>query len=144
MGRTGGGVFNTLTRSGTNDLHGTGLFQMRPGWGQTNNYFSEAAGLPKPDSPDYLGGGGVGGALVRNRTFFWFASENYHDVQTRNASVTMPTRASGRGLLAVDQCVGTTGAHLRPADRAAVRRQHHPDQSPERGRHRDVDVPALR
>ena len=78
-------------------LRGTGFFQTRPGWGQTNNYFSEKAGLPKPDSPYYLGGGGVGGPIVRNRTFFWFASENYHDVQTRNASVTMPTARERRG-----------------------------------------------
>jgi len=97
MGRTGGGVFNTTLKSGTNSMHGTGFFQMRPIWGQTNNYFSEKAGLAKPDSPYYLGGGGVGGAIVRNRTFFWFASENYHDVQTRNASVTMPTALERAG-----------------------------------------------
>ena len=97
MGRTGGGVFNTTLKSGANELHGTGFFQTRPLWGQTNNYFSEKAGLPKPDSPYYLGGGGVGGAIVRNRTFFWFASENYHDVQTRNASVTVPTSLERQG-----------------------------------------------
>ena len=97
MGRTGGGVFNTTLKSGANELHGTGFFQTRPLWGQTNNYFSEKAGLPKPNSPYYLGGGGVGGAIVRNRTFFWFASENYHDVQTRNASVTMPTSLERKG-----------------------------------------------
>ena len=97
MGRTGGGVFNTTLKSGANELHGTGFFQTRPLWGQTNNYFSEKAGLPKPNSPYYLGGGGVGGAIVRNRTFFWFASENYHDVQTRNASVTMPTSLEREG-----------------------------------------------
>jgi hypothetical protein len=97
MGRTGGGVFNTTLKSGANELHGTGFVQTRPLWGQTNNYFSEKAGLPKPNSPYYLGGGGVGGAIVRNRTFFWFASENYHDVQTRNASVTMPTSLERQG-----------------------------------------------
>jgi trimeric autotransporter adhesin len=97
MGRTGGGVFNTTLKSGANEMHGTAFFQTRPQWGQTNNYFSEKAGLPKPQSPYYLGGGGVGGAILRNRTFFWFASENYHDVQTRNASLTMPTTLERQG-----------------------------------------------
>ncbi|MEO7270700.1 MAG: TonB-dependent receptor, partial [Vicinamibacterales bacterium] len=97
MGRTGGGVFNTTLRSGSNLLRGTAFGQTRPGWGQTNNYFSEKAGIPKPNSPYYLGGGAVGGPLVKNRTFFWFATESYHDVQTRNASVTMPTTAERRG-----------------------------------------------
>lgn len=97
MGRTGGGVFNTTLRAGTNTFRGTGFFQTRPVWGQTNNYFSEIAGQPKPDATYYLGGGGLGGPIAKNRTFFWFASENYSDVQTRNASELMPTTAMRNG-----------------------------------------------
>src|SRR6478735_6723000 len=72
MGRTGGGVFNLTAKSGTNNFHGTGFYQTRPIWGQTNNYFSQiasdvaaakgdsvtAAKNAKPNSPYYLGGGG--------------------------------------------------------------------------------------
>ena len=54
-------------------------------------------GSAKPDSPYYLGGGAIGGPVLRNRTFFWFSTESYHDVQTRNASVTMPTALERRG-----------------------------------------------
>ena len=97
MGRTGGGTFNTTLKSGTNNLRGTGFFQVRPIWGQTNNYFSEIASRPKPESPYYLGGGAVGGPIVSNRTFFWFSTEMYHDIQTRNVSVTMPTTAMRNG-----------------------------------------------
>ena len=97
MGRTGGGVFNTTLKSGTNSLRGTGFFQIRPIWGQTNNYFSDIANIPKPNSPYYLGGGAVGGPIVSNRTFFWFSTESYHDVQTRNISVLMPTDAMRNG-----------------------------------------------
>lgn len=70
MGRTGGGVFNTTLKSGTNSFRGNGFFQVRPIWGQTNNYFSEKAGRPKPESPYRLAGGAVGGPIVKNRTFF--------------------------------------------------------------------------
>ena len=97
MGRTGGGVFNTTMRSGTNTLRGTGFFQTRPLWGQVNNYFSELAGRPKPDSVYYLGGGGIGGPIVRNKTFFFVAAENYHDVQSRSVSTAFPTAAERRG-----------------------------------------------
>jgi len=97
MGRTGGGVFNTTLRSGTNTWRGTAFYQTRPIWGQSNNYFSEIAGLAKPESPYYLGGGGVGGPIVKDKTFFWFAAENYTDVQTRNASDIMPTAAMRAG-----------------------------------------------
>src|SRR3989475_2003012 len=97
MGRTGGGVFNTTLKTGSNSFHGTGFFQTRPIWGQTNNFFSQKAGIPKPSSPYYLGGGGVGGPIIKNRTFFWFAAEDYHDVQTRSVSVIMPTAAQRAG-----------------------------------------------
>ena len=97
MGRTGGGVFNTTLKSGTNDYRGSAFFQTRPIWGQWNNYFGEKAGRPKPDSPYYLGGGAFGGPVLRNRTFFWFATESYHDVQTRNVSTLFPTAAMRRG-----------------------------------------------
>jgi trimeric autotransporter adhesin len=111
MGRTGGGVFNLTAKSGTNNYHGTGFFQTRPIWGQTNNYFSQIASdvaaargdtvvatrNAKPNSPYYLGGGGFGGPIVKDRTFFWFSSENYHDVQTRNSAARMPTQAERNG-----------------------------------------------
>ena len=41
MGRTGGGVFNTTLKSGTNRFRGTAFFQTRPVWGAANNYFSQ-------------------------------------------------------------------------------------------------------
>lgn len=97
MGRTGGGVFNTTLRSGTNTFRGTGFLQTRPVWGQVNNYFSEKAGVPKPESVYYLGGGGFGGPIIRNKTFFWVAAENYHDIQSRNVSTTFPTAAERTG-----------------------------------------------
>ena len=37
MGRTGGGVFNSTLKSGTNTFRGTAFFQTRPLWGQENN-----------------------------------------------------------------------------------------------------------
>src|SRR5437867_3643210 len=97
MGRTGGGVFNTTLKSGSNSFHGTGFFQTRPIWAEKNNFFSQKAGIPKPNNPYYLGGGGFGGPIIKNRTFFWFAAEDYHDVQTRNLSVIFPTAAERGG-----------------------------------------------
>jgi trimeric autotransporter adhesin len=97
MGRTGGGVFNTTLKSGTNRFQGTAFFQVRPIWGQTNNFFSEKAGIAKPNSPYYLGGAAFGGPIKKDRTFFWFSTESYHDVQTRNSSILMPSAAERGG-----------------------------------------------
>ena len=110
MGRTGGGVYNTTLKSGSNSFHGAGFFQSRPVWAQKNNYFSEVAGIPNAAGPYYLGGGAVGGPIVKDRTFFWFANEDYHDISTRNTGVTMPTAAERAGDFS--NLVTTTGAKV--------------------------------
>ncbi|PYR04179.1 MAG: TonB-dependent receptor, partial [Acidobacteria bacterium] len=110
MGRTGGGVFNTTLRSGTNSYRGSAFFQTRPVWGAANNYFaqkalencsgSDASCLSKNAKPAqvyYLGGGGIGGPIVKDKTFFFFSSENYHDISTRNGSLLLPTAAERNG-----------------------------------------------
>ena len=96
-GRTGGGTFNVATRSGGNDWHGSGFYQTRPKWGSANNYFSEKAGVPKPDTYYHLGGGGFGGPVKRNRTFFWYAMEGYGSNTTRNGSNRLPTAREKAG-----------------------------------------------
>jgi hypothetical protein len=104
MGRTGGGVFNATLKSGTNTFRGAAFFQFRPVWGAANNYFSQKAfatnGDPKNAKPEtvyYMPGGGVGGPIRKNRTFFWISVEDYHDLSTRNISTTFPTAAERRG-----------------------------------------------
>src|SRR3954468_9121524 len=111
MGRTGGGVFNTTLKSGTNRFSGSAFYQTRPLWASKNNYFTEktrqkaiadgnstlAALSAKPPSVYYLPGGGFGGPIKKDRTFFWFSTEDYHDVSTRNVSVTFPTAAERGG-----------------------------------------------
>ena len=120
MGRTGGGVFNTTLRSGTNAFHGTTFFQTRPVWGAANNYFSQKAlesCAPgdascialnrKQDTSWYTPGAGLGGPIVKNRTFFWFATEDYHNISTRNSpGIVLPTQAERSG----DFSATTSGA----------------------------------
>ncbi|MGD9906876.1 MAG: carboxypeptidase regulatory-like domain-containing protein, partial [Vicinamibacterales bacterium] len=96
-GRTGGGIFNTATRSGTNSWRGSGFYQNRPKWGASNNYFSEKSGIPLPDTYYHLAGGGFGGPLLRNRTFFWIAGEGYGSNTTRNGQERLPTAREKAG-----------------------------------------------
>ena len=86
-GRTGGGIFNIATKSGGNDWHGSGFYQTRPRWGTANNFFSELAGQPLPETYFHLGGGGVGGPIIKNRTFFWSSVEGYGSNTTRNGAI---------------------------------------------------------
>lgn len=96
-GRTGGGTFNIATKSGTNTWRASGFYQNRPRWGSANNFFSERRGIPKPDTYYHLGGGGFGGPIVRNRTFFWYAQEGYGSNTTRNGAIRFPTSRERNG-----------------------------------------------
>ena len=111
MGRTGGGVFNTTLKSGTNSWRGTAFFQTRPVWGAANNYFSQKAlenckagdtncvNLNKKQNTKwYTPGAGFGGPIKKDRTFFWFATEDYHNISTRNSpNIVLPTAAERAG-----------------------------------------------
>ena len=84
-GRTGGGTFNVATKSGSNQWHGSGFYQTRPEWGTANNFYSRLQGVAKPELYFHTGAGGFGGPIVRDRTFFWAASEGYGSKSSRNA-----------------------------------------------------------
>ena len=97
LGRTGGGVFNTIHKSGSNAWHGSGLFLNRPEWGTGRLFFTRMADQPKPETYYHLWGGSLGGPLVRNRTFFWASTEGYKTQTTANQVITFPTALERRG-----------------------------------------------
>ncbi len=96
-GRTGGGTFNVATKSGGNSFAGSGFYQARPRWGMANNFFSEKQGVPLPETYFHLGGGGFGGPIIKNRTFFWGSVEGYGSNTTRNGSNRLPTARERAG-----------------------------------------------
>jgi trimeric autotransporter adhesin len=96
-GRTGGGTFNVATKSGGNQWHGSGFYQTRPNWGAANNFYSELNGTPKPDLYFHTGAGGIGGPVIRDRTFFWLSSEGYGSNTSRNAGNRVPTAREKAG-----------------------------------------------
>lgn len=68
-GRSGAGQVNVVTRSGSNTLHGFAYEYLRNRVLDSANYF--AAGTEKNKYIRNQFGGGVGGAIVRDRTFFF-------------------------------------------------------------------------
>jgi trimeric autotransporter adhesin len=98
MGRTGGGVFNTAAKSGANQWHGSGLVQNRPTWAVANNWFSNARSIPlNKDFKYWLAGGSIGGPIRKDKTFFWFSTEDYKDNSTVTSSRTVPTLKQRQG-----------------------------------------------
>ena len=97
MGRTGGGVFNTAAKSGSNQFRGAGYYLTRPSALVGGNFFNEIRGIKTNDQYWRNGGGGFGGPVFRNKTFFFVAGEAYRDGQSQNNTLHVPTAAMRNG-----------------------------------------------
>jgi hypothetical protein len=77
-GRAVGGVVNVISKSGTNDLRGSGFGTYRND-GMISKDFFQKAGAAKPpfDRKEY--GGSVGGPIARDRLFFFGAVERFDE-----------------------------------------------------------------
>ncbi len=72
-----GGVLSVVTKSGTNQLHGSGLLFFRDASITAKEYFQTT----KPDYRRYQYGGTIGGPLVQNKTHYFFAYEGTKENQ---------------------------------------------------------------
>jgi len=94
-GRASGGVVNIVTRSGSNDLHGSAYGFLRNRKFQAVNPFST---VKDPAYTRVQAGFAVGGALKKDRTFYYFAYETTRRHETGFSSI----GAGNYGLAAYD------------------------------------------
>src|SRR6202048_276838 len=69
-GKTSGGVINAITRTGTNQIHGSVYEFLRNSALDAKNFF-EAADAPKASFRRNQFGGAIGGPIFKNKTFFF-------------------------------------------------------------------------
>ena len=91
FGRSTGGVVNAVTKSGTNDYHGSAFYIIRPqSFSRKNEFFQTleqgvnanlaARGVPAssdlhPAPTQHQGGGSIGGPIKKDKAFFFGAAE---------------------------------------------------------------------
>lgn len=104
MGRTGGGVFNTLLKTGTNSFHGDVFGYYRTTVFTANQFFANAAGLPRAQTLWKNFGGGAGGPIYipkvyngKNKTFFYVAQEAYRQHTPVTNPFALPTALEKQG-----------------------------------------------
>lgn len=89
FGASAGGVVNVVTKSGTNEIHGTAYDYLRNDNLDAADYF--AVNGHKPLLVQNQFGGSLGGPLIRNRAWLFGAYEGLH-VRSEGASLsTVPT-----------------------------------------------------
>jgi hypothetical protein len=70
-GRNSGASISVATRSGTSEFHGTGYLFVRNEGFNSNEFFANAQGTPKPKIRMFQPGFEVGGPIIKNKTFFF-------------------------------------------------------------------------
>ena len=100
-GRNSGAVVNVVTKSGTNDIHGSFYEYFRNDVLNAKPFEFQAA--PKPDFKQNQFGGTFGGPIKKDKTFFFGAYEGRRIVQGIDSQpVTVPTASELAGNLAVN------------------------------------------
>jgi hypothetical protein len=92
LGRTTGGAITFITKSGTNQFHGTAyeFFRNQQLDARQPNLL---AGQPKPPYQQHNFGGSIGGPVIKNRSFFFFDWETYRAKLGQVIQSTVPTLA---------------------------------------------------
>jgi hypothetical protein len=96
-GRSLGGVVNLQIKSGTNNLRGSGFEFHRNDAFDANNFFNNRAGRAKPDFKQNQFGGTIGGAIYKDRTFFFSDYQGHRETQGQTFLSTVPSLAMRRG-----------------------------------------------
>jgi outer membrane receptor protein involved in Fe transport len=98
LGRTGGGVIQMTTKSGTNDFHGSVYEYFRNDGLNTRTFFSAT----KPIFRYNLFGASLGGPIRKNKTQFFFNYEGRRQTTATTQKLNVPTMAEVQGDFSAD------------------------------------------
>ncbi|MBZ5603618.1 MAG: carboxypeptidase regulatory-like domain-containing protein [Acidobacteriia bacterium] len=107
-GRGSGADVTLVTKSGTNELHGS-LYEYRRGTETSaNTFFNNAAGVPVAPLLINVFGGTIGGPVKKNRVFYFLNYEGRRDRSSSQVSRTVPTDSLKQGIVKYKDANGVT------------------------------------
>ncbi len=111
-GRNSGSVVNLVTKSGSNEFHGSLYEYNRNSWFDARNYFNtkfQSDGTPNPQSPfnNNNFGGSLGGPILKDKLFFFFAYEGQREIVGSDFTLSVPSQAQ----IAAAQVIAVTNPY---------------------------------
>src|SRR5579862_6980515 len=97
FGSNGGTVVNMALKSGTNAYHGTAWWFGQRSFLDANDFFSNQAGLARPDHSRDQYGFSLGGPIRKNKTFFFVDMERVLENDPVGIVATVPTALERKG-----------------------------------------------
>jgi hypothetical protein len=95
LSRTAGGQVLLVSKSGTNEWHGSVYEYLQNSDLNARNPFA----LVRPVTRSNQFGGTLGGPIIRNNTFFFVGYEGFRGIAPRTSSTTVPTDNQRQGIL---------------------------------------------
>jgi hypothetical protein len=90
-GMAGGAAQTVVTKSGTNQLRGSGFWFYNGDGLNSNSYFNKVNNLAKTPLNHQVFGGTLGGPIVKNKLFYFGSFEKLRDRRTGNYNWGVPT-----------------------------------------------------
>src|SRR6202011_4219121 len=120
QGRSSGGQVSLVTKSGTNQLHGSLYEFNRNTATAANTWFNNQAGVPRQPLVRNQFGGAIGGPIKRDRAFYFFNYEERRDASGVAQVRAVPSDSLRAGNLTFAMADGTiqslTAADIRAVD----------------------------
>jgi len=141
-GRAGGAVINVVTKSGTNEIHGSAFEFLRRTGLTANDALSESRGLPKRAYKYDQFGGTLGGPIQTDKHFFFINYDGQRNTQPNTVFLNVPAGAptDPNTLAAISQLsplagsydqtrnqnvfLGKVDSQLSPSQRLSLRYNH--------------------
>ncbi len=111
IGRSSGAQISLVTRSGSNEFHGSGYFYYRPGTKfQANDFFNNSTGTAIPSRERRNIGGSFGGPIKKDRLFFFGAYERFEEKTESPRTTEVPLPSLGQGIVKYRSASGASDA----------------------------------
>ena len=99
QGRSSGAQISLVTKGGTNQFRGAiFLTGRRTAW-TANDFFNNRAEVERPKFDRNIFGGAIGGAILKNRAFFFYSYEGERTVRGETALRNVPLPNLGQGII---------------------------------------------
>ena len=90
-GMAAGAAQTVVTKSGTNEFHGSGFEFYNGDSLNANSFSNNAFGLARPPQTRHTYGGTLGGRIIKDKLFFFASYENFRDRRGSNVTYAVPT-----------------------------------------------------
>lgn len=103
-GRSSGAQVNLVTKSGSNNWHGAAYELYRGTLFEANDWFSNAAGVPRTPLVRNTFEGGLGGPILKDKLFFFYDYAGRRDATAQGETRIVPLASLGQGIINYTYC----------------------------------------